>query len=187
MVELPPQRRLRLGQAVVGGTTFTAFACPSSLGPWHPLPAVRPGTTITMSRVATRVAMVFHQRFAARPTLDAGGACPPRLLYAAVFSLCDRRQFRSRVLYGRDENEPRHPASLTKVMTLYLLFEQIEKKHLTLDSLLACIAARRRSMSPTKLGLRPGSTIRVEDAIKAIVTKSAKRHGRRGSGADRWR
>jgi D-alanyl-D-alanine carboxypeptidase len=39
-----------------------------------------------------------------------------------------------RILYERDENEPRHPASITKVMTLYLLFEQLEKGRLQLDS-----------------------------------------------------
>ena len=77
-----------------------------------------------------------------------------------------------RVLYGRDENELRHPASLTKVMTLYLLFEQLEKRRLSLDSELH-VSHHAASQSPTKLGLRPGATIRVEDAIKSIVTKSA--------------
>ena len=77
-----------------------------------------------------------------------------------------------RVLFGRDENELRHPASITKVMTLYLLFDQIERGHLTLDSRLE-VSAHAAAQAPTKLGLRAGSTIRVEDAIKAIVTKSA--------------
>ena len=77
-----------------------------------------------------------------------------------------------RVLYGRDENALRHPASITKVMTLYLLFEQLDKGHLTLDSRME-VSAHAASQAPTKLGLRPGSTIRVEDAIKSIVTKSA--------------
>lgn len=77
-----------------------------------------------------------------------------------------------RTLYARSENELRHPASITKVMTLYLLFEQIEKGRLRLDSPLV-ISAHAAAQAPTKLGLPPGQTIDVESAIKAVVTKSA--------------
>lgn len=77
-----------------------------------------------------------------------------------------------RTLYARNERELRHPASVTKVMTLYLLFEQIEKGRLRLDSPLV-ISAHAAAQAPTKLGLAPGQTIDVENAIKAVVTKSA--------------
>ena len=77
-----------------------------------------------------------------------------------------------RTLYSKNENELRHPASITKVMTLYMLFEQLERGKLSLDSEID-VSAHAASMAPTKLGLRAGSTIAVEDAIKAIVTKSA--------------
>ncbi len=77
-----------------------------------------------------------------------------------------------RVLHAQNENELRHPASITKVMTLYMLFEQLEKGRLRLDSEIR-ISNHAASMAPSKLGLRPGSTIEVEDAIKAVVTKSA--------------
>jgi D-alanyl-D-alanine carboxypeptidase len=77
-----------------------------------------------------------------------------------------------RTLYARNENELRHPASVTKVMTLYLLFEQLEKGKLRLDSDIE-ISAHAAAQAPSKLGLRPGATIEVEDAIKAVVTKSA--------------
>ncbi|WP_294541798.1 serine hydrolase [uncultured Rhodoblastus sp.] len=77
-----------------------------------------------------------------------------------------------RVLYGMNEDAPRHPASVTKVMTLYLLFEQLEKGRFSLDSEIP-ISAHAAAQAPSKLGLRPGQSIRVEDAIKAIVTKSA--------------
>jgi D-alanyl-D-alanine carboxypeptidase len=77
-----------------------------------------------------------------------------------------------RVIYGMNENAPRHPASVTKVMTLYLLFEQLEKGRFTLDSEIP-VSAHAAAQAPSKLGLRPGQTIRVEDAIKVIVTKSA--------------
>jgi D-alanyl-D-alanine carboxypeptidase len=77
-----------------------------------------------------------------------------------------------RVLYANNQDEVRHPASITKVMTLYLLFEQLEKGRLHLDSRLR-ISAHAASQAPTKLGLDEGETIAVEDAIKAVVTKSA--------------
>ncbi len=77
-----------------------------------------------------------------------------------------------RELYGRNENALRHPASITKVMTLYLLFEELQKGRMHLDTRIP-ISAHAASMAPTKLGLRPGSTIDIDDAIKAIVTQSA--------------
>ncbi|KAF0125247.1 MAG: serine-type D-Ala-D-Ala carboxypeptidase, partial [Methylocystaceae bacterium] len=68
--------------------------------------------------------------------------------------------------------ELRHPASVTKVMTLYLLFEQLEQGRLRLDSPLM-ISQHAAAQAPSKLGLRPGQTISVDNAIKAVVTKSA--------------
>ncbi|CAJ0864223.1 hypothetical protein AMST5_01653 [freshwater sediment metagenome] len=77
-----------------------------------------------------------------------------------------------RTIYARNEHELRHPASVTKVMTLYLLFEQLEKGRLRLDTPLM-ISSHAAAQAPSKLGLQPGETISVENAIKAVVTKSA--------------
>jgi D-alanyl-D-alanine carboxypeptidase len=77
-----------------------------------------------------------------------------------------------RTLYAQNEDALRHPASVTKVMTLYLLFEQLEKGRYRLDTPLR-VSAHASAMAPSKLGLQPGDTIEVEDAIKALVTKSA--------------
>ena len=77
-----------------------------------------------------------------------------------------------RMLFGVDEDALRHPASITKVMTLYLLFEQMEKGRISLSDEMP-VSAHAAAQAPSKLGLRAGSSIRVEDAIKAIVTKSA--------------
>jgi D-alanyl-D-alanine carboxypeptidase len=76
------------------------------------------------------------------------------------------------VLHAANPDAQRHPASITKIMTLYLLFEQIESGKLRLDSSLP-VSAYAASQAPSKLGLKPGQTIQVEDAIKALVTKSA--------------
>jgi D-alanyl-D-alanine carboxypeptidase len=66
----------------------------------------------------------------------------------------------------------RHPASLTKIMTLYLLFERIEAGKLKLNTPLS-VSEEAAAQSPTKLGLNAGQIIMVEDAIKALITKSA--------------
>ncbi len=76
------------------------------------------------------------------------------------------------VLHGTNADALRHPASLTKIMTLYLLFEQMEAGKFRLDSRLE-VSEHASQQAPSKLGLRPGQTISVEDAIRALVTKSA--------------
>lgn len=76
------------------------------------------------------------------------------------------------VLHDRAADEARHPASLTKVMTLYMVFDAIESGKLKLSERLTVSKAASRAQ-PSKLGLKAGSTIKVEDAIRALVTKSA--------------
>jgi len=76
------------------------------------------------------------------------------------------------VLHATNPDARRHPASLTKIMTLYLLFEQLEAGKLKLDSALK-VSAEASGQTPTKLGLKPGTTLNVEDAIKGMVTRSA--------------
>jgi len=66
----------------------------------------------------------------------------------------------------------RHPASLTKMMTLYLLFERLDSGKMKLDTEMP-VSEHASDQDPTKLGLRPGQTIRVEDAIKGLITRSA--------------
>jgi D-alanyl-D-alanine carboxypeptidase len=76
------------------------------------------------------------------------------------------------VLSANNPDGLRHPASLTKVMTLYLLFERLEAGKMKLDTEMA-VSEHASEQAPTKLGLRPGQTIKVEDAIKGLVTRSA--------------
>jgi D-alanyl-D-alanine carboxypeptidase len=66
----------------------------------------------------------------------------------------------------------RHPASLTKMMTLYLLFERLDAGKMKLDTEMP-VSEHAADQDPTKLGLRPGQAIRVEDAIKGLITRSA--------------
>ncbi len=76
------------------------------------------------------------------------------------------------VLYEDDADAPRYPASLTKVMTLYMLFEALDAKRITLETRFP-VSARAANQDPTKLGLRKGETIAVRDVILGLVTKSA--------------
>jgi D-alanyl-D-alanine carboxypeptidase len=76
------------------------------------------------------------------------------------------------VMQSANADAPRHPASLTKIMTLYLLFERLEQGKIKLTTELP-VSAYAAKQAPSKLDLKPGETIRVETAIRAIVTKSA--------------
>ncbi|GED23859.1 D-alanyl-D-alanine carboxypeptidase [Halomonas halmophila] len=78
----------------------------------------------------------------------------------------------SEILYAENAQEPRYPASLTKMMTLYMLFESLEEGRMTLEQRLP-VSSTASKMPATKLWLRPGSTIEVEKAIKALIVRSA--------------
>src|SRR5579863_3969034 len=77
-----------------------------------------------------------------------------------------------KVLEQANPDAPRHPASLTKLMTLYLVFEALRDRRVTLNQLVP-VSEHAASMEPTKLGLVPGTRITVEQAILGLVTKSA--------------
>ena len=88
--------------------------------------------------------------------------------YASIVVDLDSHQ----VLHARDADETRYPASLTKVMTLYLVFDAVDSGKLKLNERMTVSKTASRQQ-PSKLGLKAGSTIKVEDAIRALVTKSA--------------
>ncbi|MBV8592595.1 MAG: D-alanyl-D-alanine carboxypeptidase [Acetobacteraceae bacterium] len=76
------------------------------------------------------------------------------------------------ILSSINADEPRYPASLTKLMTLYLTFEALRDRRLSPDTLVP-VSAHAASMIPTKLGLPAGSQLTVEQAILALITLSA--------------
>jgi D-alanyl-D-alanine carboxypeptidase len=77
-----------------------------------------------------------------------------------------------RILHGSNIYSLRHPASLTKVMTLYLAFSAIENGRFSMNSMLP-VSYRAAIQRPSKLGLTPGSRIRMRDAILGLITVSA--------------
>ncbi|VAV91848.1 D-alanyl-D-alanine carboxypeptidase [hydrothermal vent metagenome] len=98
--------------------------------------------------------------------LNAGAA--PAERYASIAVV----ESTGEVLHARYADQLRHPASLTKVMTLYLLFDAIERGDVGLDDYLR-VSDKATKAKPSKLGLKKDTTISVENAIRALVTKSA--------------
>lgn len=102
------------------------------------------------------------------PTLAEAKGLPSRRDYAGI--VVDAKS--GKVLYESAADAIRYPASVTKVMTLYILFQELAAGNLTLSTKMR-VSKHAASAEPTKLGIAAGSTISVEDAIKAIVTISA--------------
>lgn len=76
------------------------------------------------------------------------------------------------IIYGNDIDDLRYPASLTKVMTLYILFQEIKSGRMSFDTRMT-VSAKAAGQAPSKLGLRAGNTISARDAMFALITKSA--------------
>lgn len=76
------------------------------------------------------------------------------------------------VLHESNADASRYPASLTKMMTLYMLFEALERGKMTLNTRMP-VSAHAASMPQTNVGLRVGETLSVRDAIPALVVRSA--------------
>ncbi|MEZ0170439.1 SPOR domain-containing protein [Microvirga sp. TS319] len=128
---------------------------------------VRRRTAWTFIGIVTSVAIALSTpaEAARRKVSSGGGYAPP-----SASIVVDAKT--GKILQGENIDAPRIPASITKVMSLYLLFEQLERGRMALNTPLT-VSEYAASQPPTKLGLRPGSTIEVDDAIKAMVTLSA--------------
>ena len=77
-----------------------------------------------------------------------------------------------KTLYSENANKPRYPASLTKMMTMYLMFEALSDKRMTKKTRIR-MSKYAASKPPSKLGIRPGGSLSAEQAIYALATKSA--------------
>lgn len=77
-----------------------------------------------------------------------------------------------RVLYAEDQDNQWHPASLTKIMTAYLVFEALREGKLTLQQKIPC-SELAHSQAPSRIGIPVGTEITVETALQALIVKSA--------------
>jgi D-alanyl-D-alanine carboxypeptidase len=90
-------------------------------------------------------------------------AAGPALLFDAA---------NGRVLYAEDQDQPWHPASLTKIMTAYLVFEALKNNSITLEQKIPT-SANANAQPPSKLGLPVGAEITINLALNALIVKSA--------------
>ena len=77
-----------------------------------------------------------------------------------------------KIFHAVNENTRNYPASLTKLMTLYLLFEAVEKKKFSFSTRLS-VSRKAANRPASRLGLKRGQSIRVKDAVMALIVKSA--------------
>jgi len=95
----------------------------------------------------------------------------PTLAHAKYASLVIDAQT-GEVLHEVNADTRNYPASLTKMMTLYMVFEALEEGHLRMDDRVM-MSRRAARQPPSKLGIKPGKTLSVETAIRALAIKSA--------------
>ncbi len=120
---------------------------------------------IRIPRLAKRLTVVLAVGLLAAQWI---GASPALAKYAAM--VVDAHT--GKVLHAANADTRNYPASLTKMMTLYLLFEAIDEGRLSKASRLK-VSSRAARQPPSKLGLRTGQTITVDTAIRALVIRSA--------------
>lgn len=156
-----PRETIRVGLrlAAVVGLAAAVTACQSFGG----------GTTVASNSPAAATAST-----AAEPPPVQLGALPffPREAEEKAFSAVVVDVKANEVLHEEDGQGLRYPASLTKMMTLYLLFEELEAGRLSRNSLITA-SQNAAAMPPSKLGLKPGDQITVDLAIRALAVRSA--------------
>ncbi len=131
------------------------------------------GQVTVMGRLWRPVSQALFAFFVAILLVTASAAVPGgQVLANSKYASIVMDELTGEVLYSRQADLLRHPASLTKVMTLYLLFEEITAERIKLtDGLKA--SKRAAGQPPSKLGIRAGQRIKVKDAIQALVVRSA--------------
>lgn len=117
--------------------------------------------------IATALALVFS---VAAPTATAQTLQVPSWEPKYTAIVMDARS--GEVLYAQRADSPRYPASITKIMTMYLAFEELSSGRLH-PSDMVVVSPHAAAQAPSKLGLRAGDSISVDDAMHAIAVKSA--------------
>src|SRR5688572_25768886 len=126
--------------------------------------------------------MIQHARrlllsFGLALVMALGGAVPTALAQVPYFQLIPQNSSKyasivvdaktGEVLYAKRADAPRYPASITKVMTLYLTFEALSAGRISLDDRVV-FSPHAAAQSPTKLGIRAGDSISVLEAIQSL-------------------
>ncbi|MBL4667430.1 MAG: D-alanyl-D-alanine carboxypeptidase, partial [Sneathiella sp.] len=127
-------------------------------------PTTPPGRAVSYFGKSGILAAIFMATF----LLSTLNSSESAARYASV--VMDSRT--GQIIFSRNADKKLYPASLTKIMTLYMTFEALSTGRLTLGQKLK-VSARAAGQTPTKLGLKKGSRITVKDAMYGLITKSA--------------
>ncbi|WP_052161114.1 D-alanyl-D-alanine carboxypeptidase family protein [Hoeflea sp. BAL378] len=125
-------------------------------------------TAISMMLVLLAVSGCASSGSTGSTDVDVAPVAPLPDKYAAI--VVDAKS--GQMLYGANANELRYPASLTKMMTLYMLFEAMDEGRVSRSDLIP-ISRNAAARPPSKLGLKAGQSIPVDTAIRVLVVKSA--------------
>jgi D-alanyl-D-alanine carboxypeptidase len=115
---------------------------------------------------------VFLSSCTTSDTLDVGKIAPPQAPLTEKFAAIVIDANTGKVLYQNQADETRYPASLAKMMTVYLIFDQLASGRATLNSPVF-ISANAANQPPSKLGMKAGSFLIYDEAIRALTVKSA--------------
>jgi len=129
---------------------------------------VRQRLSAALYRITPRASHLLGAFAAALLVLSVASAPAQASKYAAFVMDADTGQ----VFFARNADARRYPASLTKIMTLFMVFEALDSGKFSLDQPLQ-VSRRAAGQPPSKLGLKVGSTITVGEAINALSVKSA--------------
>ena len=113
-----------------------------------------------------------HTRALRALTVFAFVALMPVIAFAAPYAAHVMDARTGETLYSENADTRLHPASLTKMMTLYIAFQAIQRGEITLDSLVT-VSQNAASEPPSKLGLKPGQKIKLRYLLRAAAVKSA--------------
>lgn len=136
------------------------------------VPTEADAQSASTKRAVPPAAKVRSKTVARPPAAAAASAWVPNPMVSAKDSYLILDASSGQELYSDRPDEPRHPASLTKLMTIYMAFSALDSGRLSLGDGLP-VSINALNTPPTKVGLPPGGTIAVRDAIMALVTRSA--------------
>lgn len=110
--------------------------------------------------------------FCCYETTYSARAATPKEFYPGKYAAFVIDTNNNKVIVQENSDRKRYPASLTKMMTLYLLFSALKKKQVSFETLMP-VSKRAASQPPTKLGLKAGQKLSVKHAVESLITKSA--------------
>lgn len=126
----------------------------------------------TLQKLTTFFYKLFFTVIALSLSLNIAVAASPRGTYSDKYAAIVMDANSGKILFQKNANARRYPASLTKMMTLYMLFEALQSGRISPNTPIP-VSAYAAARPPTKIGFKPGQTIPAEIAARALITRSA--------------